>query len=1007
MQKAFEFRVLGPISATVRGQTIPLTATRQKAALATLLLDAGRVVSVGRLAEAIWGGRLPRNPENQIAICISALRRAFSNAGAGAGLIETHAPGYLVRLDGHFLDIERAKELEAAARKALADEDHELAVDRFREAIGLWRGPVLAGLTSPALGPEVARWEEKRLVLAEECAESELRLGRDHELVSELTAFVAANPLRERPRRQLMLSLYRTGRQADALSLYQDTRKLLDRELGLEPGPEIRALHDAILKGTLRVTATESAPRRPERPGGGSSANDFRANRNGDDTEQDSGKAIRPPPQMLPAGTADFAGRDAETSALSAALTGDSDHGKLEVVAISGPGGIGKTALAITVAHRVGDRFPDGRLYVNLNGAELPPARPMQVLGVFLRELGVDNAILPDSLPQRAAMYRSALASRRILVVLDNAADETQVQHLLPGSGRSAALITSRTRLTGLDGAEHLELGLLPDHDVMTLLARVTGPERIGEDPAAARELVQCCGGLPLAVRIVSARLAARKHQRLSRFARRLTDEGRRLDEMKHGSLEVRASIALSYRSLSRDARRLFRRLALVEAPDFAAWVGAPLMGTSAVTAEDLMETLVDAQLVDVFGRDETGQVRYRLHDLVRLYARERAALEEKPADRNAAIVRMMGTWLALVEQAHERILGGNFAVIHGSGERWGLDRGLCDELIGEPSVWYEAERQSIVAAIHQAADHNLDEHCWDLAVSSISLFGTRSHYDEWRETHETALSAVRGALNMRGEAAVHTGLGDLYVTLHRYEEASEHLRQALAIFSTVNERHGYAVALRKAAYADSVVGNLSQAFAKYEEAKRILHDVGDRGAETHVVRWIGQLHLETGNFDQAEHHLTRAAEMSSDSQRSHAQAQYRLGELALARGETPQAEAVFTEVLRIVTEIRDRRGRGYALHGLGLAKVRQGDLSQAEVLLTEARIEAAEIGDHLIEIPTLLALAEYEQAMSRPEGALRYLREAESLSDRIHASLWLQRCRNRIAELRHLAAHK
>jgi DNA-binding SARP family transcriptional activator len=978
---------------------------RQKIILALLLLNANQVVPMEQIAEAIWGEDLPRQPANQIAICVSALRRALTEAGAPKDVVQTRSPGYLIRVDDERLDIHRVNALHARARALAQAGDRQAAVLALRAALTEWRGAVLAGIDSRLMQPEVARWEERRLSLLEECVDLEFALGRYGELIGELSAVVATNPLRERPRWQLMLALFRADRQADALSLYQDTHRMFEQELGLTPGSALRELNEAILRGTVaprarrvdqvaRSTMSMVPVSRPvaaaEAPAKDDACGSVRS-----ETAADGDSCGPAVPRMLPARSPYFTGRTRELDALTEQLSRepDGEHPEVQIAAVCGPGGIGKTSLAVSAAHRLQACFVDGQLYANLNGAESRPLEALEVLAVFLRELGVDNATMPDDLEQRAAMYRSVLANRRVLVVLDNAAGEGQVRPLLPGSASCAVLLTSRVRLTAIDGVRLLELGLMPEPEVIELVRKIVGPERVDEEREATVKLVRYCGRLPLAVRIVSARLAARRHQRLDRFVKRLANQSHRLDELAHGSLDVRTSIELSYRSLRSPAKRLFRRLGLVETLDFAAWVGVPLMEADAAEAEELVDLLVDAQLLEFAYRDEAGQLRYRFHDLVRLYARERAEADETDAERRAAVSRMLSTWLALVERAHVSLLGGNYLVVHGTAPRIPLDRALMDELMTDPALWYETERRGIVATVQQASAYGFTEHCWDIAVSAMSLFGTRSHYDEWRRTHRTALAATRAASDPRGEAMVLTGLGDLCVTQHRYPAAREHLESALRIFAALDEHHGYGVALRKAAYADWINGDIDAALTRYEKALKLLREADDEGAVTHVVRWMGQLHLELGDLELARSYLAQALALSAGSRRSYAQALYRVGELALATGEVSRAEAMFTEVLSIAKGMRDRCGYAYALHGLGVTRLRQGRPAEADPFLTQARMEASVIGDRLIEIPVLLAFAEQRHAIGRPGEVDEMLSQAIALCQEIKAPLWLRRC--------------
>ncbi|MEV6350415.1 BTAD domain-containing putative transcriptional regulator [Actinoplanes sp. NPDC051851] len=1009
MSSSYDFRLLGPLTVRAAGRLLPITATRQKTVLTLLLLNAGHVVSMEQIAEAVWEENLPRRPANQIAICVSSLRRALTTAGAPRDLLQTVSPGYMIDVGAESLDIHRVDILHARARRVTAERDVLAARANLRAALAEWRGPVLAGLTSRLFQPDIARWEERRLSVLEECVDLELELGACRELIGELSAVVTSHPLRERPRWQLMLALYRSGRKADALALYQNTRQVLEQELGLDPGVELQELNEEILRGTVAPPASFGTASPTTTAPGLGTGEAVPARPWGDSTITAAPEATAEPrpdtlttPRMLPARSPYFTGRAAQMDTILNHLAERSpaETATVRIHVVSGPGGVGKTSLAVNTAHQLRAAFPDGQFFTSLSGTDSRPAKPVEVLAAFLRELGVDNAAMPDDLEQRAAMYRSMLAGRRMLVVLDNAADEMQVQPLLPGSQSCAVLLTSRRRMTGIDGARLMELDVMAEPEVIELIRRIVGPERVDAEPEAVAELGRSCGHLPLAVRIVCARLAARRHQSLDKFVQRLRNKNRRLDELAHGSLDVRASISLSYRSLKEPAQLLFRRLGLTDAPDFAPWVGASLTEIDLADSEDLFELLVDAQLLEFVRQDDIGQPRYRFHDLVRLYARERADVDDTEEDRRGAIRRLLATWLALVEGAHVSLLGGNYAVVHGSVPRRAPDSTVFDALTVDPGVWYETERRGIVTAVQQAADFGLSEHCWDLAVSAVSLFGVRSDYDGWRSTHLVALAAARAAGDGRGEAMVLTGLGDLYVTQHRYAEARGHLAAALEAFSTLQDWHGYGVALRKAAYADWISGDVAVALGRYQQARTLLRDAGDHGAEAHVVRWMGQIYLEEGHLDLAQAHLTQALEISTGSRRGYAQALYRVGELALAQGELRRAEHTFTEVLTIVSDMGDRRGCAYAWHGLGLARLRQGRTGDAAPLLHRAREEAALIGDRLIELPALLALSEYWQAVGRPDEARQELAHGMHLCEQIAAPLWMARCRDALLRI-------
>lgn len=606
-------RILGPLDVRVGLREVRIPAGRQQTTLALLLLNRGNVVGIDRLVDTVWT-EPPPTAVNQIAICVSRLRAAL----AGAPVITTVAPGYRLVPELVTLDIDTVDAYAAAAEEMVLTGDGRAAVDHLREAVGLWRGSVLEGMGSAALRPVVARWDERRLTLTERYLELELEHDGVEAAIGELTALVAAHPLRERLRCLLMSALYRGGRQSDALAVFRAARDLLIEQVGVEPGPELRAMHEAILRGTLPDPETEPRAAVPPAPAR---------------------------PRMLPHDLPDFTGRTDRVRELREELS-PASRTDLAMIAVSGPGGVGKTALAVRVAHTVAEEFPDGQLYADLGGLGRAPREPREVLGHFLRHLGADRAVIPRGEEERAAMYRHLLAGRRVLVVLDNAHDETQVQPLLPGDGPAAALITSRFRLTGLSGAAHVELGAFTERQAVALLTRTLSAGRVAAEPAQAVRLAELCDRLPLALRIAASRLAAKPHWTLADLAERLSDDRRRLDELTHGSLAVRSSIALSYRALRPDAARLFRCLGLLSVPDFAASLAGPLLDAPSEDAADLMEQLVDARLLEAAGRDVTGRLRYRFPNLVRVYARERAWEVDGPERCREAVARGVGALL-------------------------------------------------------------------------------------------------------------------------------------------------------------------------------------------------------------------------------------------------------------------------------------------------------------------------------------------------------------------------
>ena len=574
---------------------------RQRIVLSMLLLHANHSVSIGRLIEAVWDGSPPPTAKGQIQICISAVRRALEASGL-VDRIVTEPASYRIRTAEGELDLHTFNALLSDGRRAVREHRLAAAATAFRRAAALCQEPPLSCVESRLIEASAALLTERWLSAVEEGFRVELRLGRHHEIVDELTTLANEHPLREGLWRQLMTVLYRTGRRADALAAYQSARQVSVDRLGLEPSESLRLLEHAILKGDVM-----SDP---------------------DAVEQ--ALPAFPMPRMTPADIAYFTGRAESVESLRGFLQGRDcvrDGGSVPAAAIAGRAGIGKTAIAVHLAHQLADHYCDGQLFAQLGGWSRPVA-PAQVLERFLRALGVATSAIPDGLEARAATFRSCVAKRRVLVILDDAVDERQVQTLLPGSPECGVIVTSRRRLAGVPGSRLVDVGLLDRFDCWELLALMIGRDRVEAEPDETARLVEMCGRLPLALRIAATRLIARPYWRVAQLTERLADETRRLDELSHRGVGVRESISPSYHGVEPRAQRLLSRLSTLDAEEFPGWAAAPLLDLDVATATDILDKLVDAQLVDVVGGSGTD-TRYCLHGLVRLYARERLDLDE------------------------------------------------------------------------------------------------------------------------------------------------------------------------------------------------------------------------------------------------------------------------------------------------------------------------------------------------------------------------------------------
>ncbi|MFI9526074.1 AfsR/SARP family transcriptional regulator [Micromonospora rosaria] len=979
------FRVLGPLQVEGPTGTVRIPPGRQEIILACLLMEAGRVVGTDRLLDLIWHEEPPDTARTQIQICVSRIRKSFTAAGVGAAVV-SRAPGYVLSTDEDTVDLQVFNRQVMASRVLVKEGRIAEAAETLRAAVALWRGPCLSGIPSEALRTRGLRLDEDRLTAIETYLELELGLGRSHEVVGEISRLVHEYPLRERMRGQLMLALYRSGRQAEALEVYREGRALLAEELGLEPGEELRHLESAILAGDPALYAAGAAPHGPEH--GRVTVAAAAPTPYGEER-----------PHQLPADTADFVTSEPLVRSIETALVGTDGRRSLGVVVIAGKPGIGKSAMATHIAHRLGgERFPDGQLYCDLRGAGSEPVSAKDALGRFLRALGIPGPVIPDDTDERAEMYRTLLATRRMLVVLDDAANERQISPLLPGSSSCAVLVTSRSRLTALPGAQRVELDVLDQAEALDLLGRVIGADRVRREPEAAAALVRTVGGLPLALRIVAARLAARPHWTLASMVHRLANERHRLDELAHGEMTMRASLSLTHDGLNRADRRLLRLFSLAQGPTMPGWIAGALLDDHRPIPSDLVEPLVDVQMLDAVAVESTGEFRYRFHEVIRLFAREQLALHDSPAVQLAATERMIGGWLAITEQAHARVYGGDFTVLRGSAPRWQPPAAYLDRILADPIEWLDSEQANLCLAVEQAAQAGLDELCWDLATTLVTLFEARGYFDHWERTHERALQVTRAAGNRRGSAAVLSSLGTLHISRQQPEEARRSLGAALEIFDDLGDVHGLALCRRDLALLERQGGDDDRALVLYEHAARDFERVGDIVGRATVLTQSAHIWMRRGHSAVAHAQLEESLEIfrSVGYTRGEAHALRRAGQVQLQRGEHAQAEQTLTGVLTMVRRSRDIIGEGHLLRNLGEVHAATGRYDQARGAFERALAVREQIMDHggaaavRLDIARLMArtgapgqageLLEHAVVTFRERGMRHELREAERL---------------------------
>ncbi|MFG3349583.1 BTAD domain-containing putative transcriptional regulator [Streptomyces sp. NPDC048018] len=939
------FGVLGPVRAARGGQALPTGSPQQRALLAALLLRDGRTATAAELIDAIWGEESPSQALAAVRTYASRLRKILD-----PGVLVSESGGYAIRAGadgtGAALDLAEAHELAAEAEKLRAAGQRGAARERLSEALALWDGEALASVPGPYAENQRTRLEEWRLQLLESRLDLDLEVGAHAEAVSELTALTAAHPLRERLRELLMLALYRSGRQAEALAVYADTRRLLADELGVDPTPELSRLQQRILQADAELA-------RPVE-------------------EQAPAAAQVARPAQLPATVPDFTGRSAFVRELGDRLA-TAEGSVMAVSALAGIGGVGKTTLAVHVAHEARPHFPDGQLYVDLQGAGSRAAAPETVLGAFLRALGTPDSAIPDSLDERAALYRSTLDGRRVLVLLDNARDAAQIRPLLPGTAGCAALVTSRIRMLDLAGAHLVDLDVMSPEEALQLFTRIVGEERVRAEREAALDVVAACGFLPLAIRIAASRLAARRTWTVSVLAAKLADERRRLDELQAGDLAVKATFELGYGQLEPAQARAFRLLGLADGPDISLKAAAAVLDLPEWETEDLLEALVDTSLLE-----SAAPGRYRYHDLVRLYARACAERDEQPpVERDLALSRLLDFYLATASRVYAIERPGDRLVDHLEPTHY---EGLTFTDRHTAQDWLYAEANCLLACVRQSATtpgtlRRAVDLLWaalDLGESganakefeAVGCFvrdAARDHGDP--RAQGRALMALAGVHHTAGRfseadrdaelALPHADAADdplpacwsanargiIALYQNRFEEGKVHLAHAIERFRGIGDRPGEASALCNLSRIQLAMGRTAQAIELAEEGTRIYDSMGHslRGANGRYA--LGLALTEAKQLGAAVDRLREALEVFRDSRQRlwEGMTLFRLSEVDIAARRHAQAASNAEMALTVLRGIGGEWRRGNVLTVLGRALHGIGQSGRAQVCWQEA----------------------------------------------------------------------
>ncbi|WP_369392956.1 BTAD domain-containing putative transcriptional regulator [Streptomyces sp. CG1] len=892
--------------------------------LAALLIDANNIVAMERLVAVMWDTNAPATAVRQVQDAVSGLRSNLAACGAPGTLISTRRGGYEIHLAQDQLDL-----LEFDHQRHLA-EQHTTPLETavaLRRALACWRGDALVDTPSQALEIDAARLNEKRAATHKQCLAIELDLGRHREVIDELTALLHEHPYDEQVAEHLMVALYRCRRQGEALQVYERLRRTLADELGVDPTPPLQALYQRILTADPALAATI--------PANGPSATPPESLAPAAPAPAAPGPAMAMPVRQLPLDVPDFVGRADALAEVARLLDGSAPNRAPVAVIVGGPG-VGKSCLVTHAARLASATFPDGQLYLNLAGTSDEPRDPALMLAEALRALSIAGSAIPNGLSERAALYRSLLADRRMLVVLDDAGHPDQVLPLLPGADGCAVLITSRTLLTQLPGARHIDLDVLSPAEAREMFTGIVGRRRVGREPAEADAILDCCGNLPLAIRIASAKLTGRPAWSLRVLRERIEDESRRLAELRIGDLSVRASVDLSLRLLPADAVRALSLLGLLGAYTLPGWVVGPLLDRS--DAEEVLDTLIDASLVRLTATDALGQPRYRLHDLIRTCAVEIAA-QLPAADKRDAIIRVLSVWLDLVRRGTDRLPGGVLAAAHGSAPSLSLPDAVVDRLMADPFGWFDAERDNLLGAVKVAVDWGLDELAWELAAGTATYYDHRCLYQDWQHGHRLALDAAEAAGNARGASVLLRGLGQLHIYQDEFDRATRALESSIELCRDGGDKLGEALSVATLSTVSRVQGRDDEALERVEQALAIAVGEGDRHIEAQLSCSMAVMRLMQGQLDEAESWFTGALRLARELDDEHRVAVVlrRFSRLHDRRGDPDEALRCLGQALATFEKLADERCAAYTLLEVGRVHAGQDDRDRASPALERA----------------------------------------------------------------------
>jgi DNA-binding SARP family transcriptional activator/Tfp pilus assembly protein PilF len=942
-----EYRLLGPVEVWIDGRRVDAGQPRQRAVLAALLVDAGRVVPIETLIARVWGEVVPEHARATLRTHLSRIRRLLEQAsegGASMAALSRVPGGYLLQVDPDGIDLHLFRRL---ARTEGRPGGTDNSAESLHAALALWRGQPLAGIDSEWAGRMREIWCGERVDAAVAWARAELARANPRPVLATLAELASENPLVESLTEVIMLALHAAGRTSEALDLYARTRTHLTEELGTDPGPALQTLHQSLLRGEV-----ETPP-----PAGPS----------------------RHVPRQLPAPPQLFTGRTMELADLNKIH----DASTVVITAIDGMAGVGKTALAVQAAHQMVDRYPDGQLFLDLHGYTdgVAPTEPGEALDSMLRSLGVPGERIPADLDQRAGLYRSRLADRRMVIVLDNAATEAQVMPLLPGAPGCVVLVTSRRRLAGLDHTHTLSLDTLPLPDAVALFRRSISESRLaGQPPELVAQLVELCGRLPLAIRIAAARLRSHPAWDLSHLAQRLRDQQHRLVELEAGQRSVTAALDLSYQDLSADQRRTYRLLGLHPSPDIDPYAAAALLDSTLLEAGQALEQLLEAHLLQ-----EPVPGRYRFHDLTRAHAAHTATRDETGDSGRRALDRLLDYY------RHATSLAMDTAYPYERERRPQVPpaRTPRPSLPDPPAAldWLDSELPNLVAAARYATDHDRPAHLLDL--STILHRHLRNHcwFHDAETLHAQALTTAYAIGHQAAELEALVGLGHIHRMQGRHEQASNHLGRALQLARATGHQAAELDALTGLGHIHRMQARHGQATEHYQQALRLARASGHRPGELDALVGLGHMHLTQGGYERAADHYEQALQLARTTghRTGELNALTGLGWVHMRQGRHEQATDHYQQVLQLARATGHRASEQNALASLAISHRMQGRYEQATDHYQRLLDLARESGERNYQFEALQGLGRLHHATGHLDAALSHHDRALALATELN----------------------